>query len=214
MTTPPPITVPLYQKDYWPPTRLTTLTCVQPGSSSHIPTTSFATAWTSESIYVYFSVQDRYVCTRHLTPQSPVCQDSCVEFFFSPGPDIQAGYFNLEMNAAGTVLLHFQPAPKTQVQALPKEALHSLTISTSLTSPIAGEHTAPLDWNINACIPLDILRPYCNIVAPHPGALWRGNFYKCADHSSYPHWLSWAPIETKVPQFHRPDAFGTLAFSS
>jgi hypothetical protein len=36
------------------------------------------------------------------------------------------------------------------------------------------------------------------------------NFYKCGDHLSKPHHLSWKPIETPEPDFHRPEFFKTL----
>ena len=38
---------------------------------------------------------------------------------------------------------------------------------------------------------------------------WRGNFYKCADESSHPHWASWRPIGEKL-DFHTPEFFGEI----
>ncbi len=37
-----------------------------------------------------------------------------------------------------------------------------------------------------------------------------GNFYKCADRTSSPHFLSWAPISTPEPDFHRPEFFSKI----
>lgn len=37
-----------------------------------------------------------------------------------------------------------------------------------------------------------------------------GNFYKCASATSMPHYLSWAPILTESPDFHRPEFFGKI----
>lgn len=37
-----------------------------------------------------------------------------------------------------------------------------------------------------------------------------GNFYKCADGSFNPHYVSWNPIATEQPDFHQPDFFGDL----
>ena len=36
------------------------------------------------------------------------------------------------------------------------------------------------------------------------------NFYKCADLTSTPHFLSWAPIDTPEPDFHRPEFFAPI----
>ena len=41
----------------------------------------------------------------------------------------------------------------------------------------------------------------------------RGNFYKCASATSEPHYLSWNPILTDKPDFHRPDFFGDIYFA-
>ena len=35
---------------------------------------------------------------------------------------------------------------------------------------------------------------YFGDIQPTLSRGWRGNFYKCADESSHPHWASWAPI--------------------
>lgn len=37
-----------------------------------------------------------------------------------------------------------------------------------------------------------------------------GNFYKGADGSATPHYVSWNPIQTANPDFHCPEYFGTL----
>jgi len=38
------------------------------------------------------------------------------------------------------------------------------------------------------------------------------NFYKCGDDTSKRHYLSWNPVKTPNPDFHRPEYFGTLNF--
>ena len=38
----------------------------------------------------------------------------------------------------------------------------------------------------------------------------RGKFNKCAEATSQPHYLSWAPIKTPAPDFHRPEFFGDI----
>ena len=37
-----------------------------------------------------------------------------------------------------------------------------------------------------------------------------GNFYKCADDTEYPHFVSWNPIDLPTPDFHRPEFFGEI----
>ena len=35
---------------------------------------------------------------------------------------------------------------------------------------------------------------------------------KCGDDLTVPHFLSWNPIKTEKPDFHRPEFFGTVKF--
>jgi len=44
------------------------------------------------------------------------------------------------------------------------------------------------------------------------GKTVRANFYKCGDELQTPHFLSWNPVRTERPDFHRPDFFGVLEF--
>ena len=38
------------------------------------------------------------------------------------------------------------------------------------------------------------------------------NFMKCGDETSDPHFVTWAPIATENPDYHRPEFFGVLEF--
>ncbi|MBO7566063.1 MAG: hypothetical protein J6T60_03070, partial [Bacteroidales bacterium] len=57
-------------------------------------------------------------------------------------------------------------------------------------------------------LPMAALEPYCGAIPSLDDATWRGNFYKCADHSSHPHWLTWNPVS--VLNFHLPDCFAEI----
>jgi hypothetical protein len=56
------------------------------------------------------------------------------------------------------------------------------------------------------------LERYCPVRPPEIRGRWRVNFYKCADRTSHPHWLTWAPVDSPAPNFHLPDAFGIMEF--
>ena len=62
------------------------------------------------------------------------------------------------------------------------------------------------DWRVTLLIPF-------HLIGVDPEALpekLRANFYKCGDCTAHPHFLSWSPIDTPNPDFHRPDFFGEL----
>ena len=171
-------------------------------------------AYDAASVLVMFRVEDRYVRAVATGHQQSVCTDSCVEFFFTPGSDIARGYFNLEMNCGGRILFHFHPGAKRDPAVeLPEVLRRRIECRHSLPQFVDPEITEPITWTIACRIPLDILGAYLQPALPAPGAIWRGNFYKCADATSHPHWLTWAPVEAPRPDFHLPRFFGSLEFA-
>ena len=67
-------------------------------------------------------------------------------------------------------------------------------------------------WVVEYRIPFSILKEYHAFSNPGEASVWRANFYKCADESSHPHWITWSPIDNPTPDFHLPDYFGKLVF--
>lgn len=179
----------------------------------HFPETEVKMAYDDTSVSVMFRVMDRFVRATATKHQQSVCGDSCVEFFFSPGADITHGYFNLEINCGGTILFHFHPlSERGNVIELPVSRCNRIECHHSLPRLVSPEINESITWTIVCRIPLDILEDYLQPTTPAPGTIWHGNFYKCADRTSHPHWLTWAPVEAPKPDFHLPRFFGTLQF--
>ena len=95
---------------------------------------------------------------------------------------------------------------------LPPEDLARIEVATSLTGPIIDEIVEPTTWTLEARLPLAVLEKHAHVIRPRAGVTWRGNFYKCADETSDPHWLTWSPVDWPAPAFHLPAQFGTLRF--
>ncbi|MCA9211629.1 MAG: hypothetical protein KDB27_01070 [Planctomycetales bacterium] len=178
----------------------------------HFPEVAAKSFADDKSIHVAFCVQDKYVVARATEDQGPVWCDSCVEFFFTPA--IDAGYFNLEINCGGTILLHYQEAPRTGSKIVSPKQLAQINRSASLPKLIDPEITDDITWHVSVQIPFAVLNEYSpqQLDRPMAGTQWRANFYKCADESSHPHWLTWSPVDHPEPDFHRPHDFGIVEF--
>jgi len=61
-----------------------------------------------------------------------------------------------------------------------------------------------------AAIPTSIFVHHPNLTFDKLQA--KANFFKCGDDTQQPHFLSWQPIDTPRPDFHRPEFFGFLQF--
>jgi hypothetical protein len=179
---------------------------------AHQPRVRAKAAYDDHFLYVIWNVEDRFVLGRRTKHQQDVYRDSCVELFFTPGgaPE-ERGYFNLETNCAG-VKLFGAHIVGSQDEKFTGEDFVSVVTASSLKSPIDREIVEPTTWTLEYKIPLGLLEKHARIERPRPGVTWRANFYKCADDSSHPHWLTWSPVTNAEPSFHLPKYFGILAF--
>jgi hypothetical protein len=166
-----------------------------------------------EGIAVIFRVEDRYV--RAVTPahQGRVWEDSCVEFFFTPGSNPSRGYFNLEVNCGGKALFQFRKAAGGEALPVSESAIGRMGIAHTLPDTVDPEIPGPVTWTVEYRIPMDVVEALCPVDHPGPGTRWRANFFKCADLTSHPHWLTWSPVPHPRPSFHHPEHFGWLEFA-
>ena len=87
-----------------------------PSDYPYCPHVEFAIAHKGDAIMIHYRVEEDSVRAVSGNDLGPVWEDSCCEFFVSP--DAEGGYYNLEANCIGTVLLcngqtreHRAPAP-------------------------------------------------------------------------------------------------------
>ncbi|MGB7156993.1 MAG: carbohydrate-binding family 9-like protein [Tepidisphaeraceae bacterium] len=184
-------------------------------SSDHRPRTRFKLLYDDAGIYAIFHVADRYVKCVYTEHQQRVWKDSCVEFFVQPTPG--GSYFNIETNCGGTMLLYCiedqgpsRSGKLERFQILPPGALSTIRIHHSLPRSVPIEITEPTDWTLEYFVPYALFERYMGPLKSPAEREWRGNFYKCADETSHPHWASWSPIERL--DFHQTGHFAPLTF--
>ena len=186
----------------------------RPEGSDHRPQTSARLLHDGRGIHGFFQVHDRYVRCVRTGYGSEVWKDSCVEFFAEPKPG--AGYFNFEFNCGGAFLCnHIVDPTRTtdgfkQFTRLPESVARLFQVGTSLPRVVDPEIAAPVEWRLQFYIPLAVFEPFIGPLADLSGATWRGNFFKCADESSHPHWAAWSPVAEL--NFHLPRCFGEMRF--
>lgn len=190
------------------------IACFRPESRAHRPRTQARLLYDDQALHGIFRVEDRYVRCVNQGFQAPVCRDSCVEFFFQP--DVGPGYFNLEMNAGGSFLCMYvrdcrrTPEGFADYDFMRPEDGAKVALWHSLPERVEPELTEPTTWLVQFRLPFAALEPYCGPVGALAGRNWRGNFYKCGDQTSQPHWASWSPVDEK--NFHLPRCYASLRF--
>ena len=165
-----------------------------------------------ENIYVIFRVKDKYVRCITNKINGQVWQDSAVEFFFSPDTAKPLLYFNLETNCGGTALLHYNVIPRRESKRLTEDEIRQVEMAHSLPELIDPEIKDDVTWTLEYRIPLALLEKYSSVTRPGKGVVWKANFYKIAEVSSNPHYITWSKIDKPKPDFHVPQAFGFIKF--
>lgn len=185
-----------------------------PKSSDHRPVTRVRLVHDDAALRIAFTVQDRYVRAVRDNYQDLVSRDSCVEFFVEPRSG--RGYFNFEWNCGGTMLLFFIEDPTRvpgdffrKYTVIPPELGGRVAVVTSLPRRVDPEIVDPVTWTLDATIPVSLFEACLGPLGPLSGQTWRGNFFKCAEEVSKPHWASWSPIGEPL-RFHKPECFGEL----
>lgn len=163
------------------------------------PRTTFAIAHTEKALLLRFEVEEEHIAGRCTKMHGPVYADSCVEFFVRE-PQAEY-YYNFEMNCIGTALAA-RRLSRSEKEYLSEEQMQKVVLRTSLPTGVPYEGSG--SWSIEAEIPFEVIG-----IRGVPSQL-EGNFYKCGDKTAVPHYVSWSPIATPSPDFHRPEYFGEI----
>lgn len=148
-------------------------------------------------------------CVRAVAPHDDgnVWEDSCCELFLSPVAD--GTYYNMECNAAGTMLIG-AGATRANRERANQEVLNTVdrfaTMGRTPFADIEGERT----WELCLAVPATAL--FHHQLQSFAGLQAHGNVYKCGDKLPRPHFVSLFPVDVPKPDFHRPDFFGPMQF--
>lgn len=175
--------------------------CVNwPNEYPYKPSCSFDVARSRDCLAFRFDVEGADLRATVMHDNGESWKDSCCEVFISP----EGGeYYNVETTCIGSVLMACGSGRAGRVKLPPEQVARVIRRSSLPHEPVevaGGMHR----WQLAVLIPFSLIG-----LDPErlPSSL-RGNVYKCGDLTATPHFLSWNPIRTEHPDFHRPECFG------
>lgn len=177
-------------------------------SFTYAPDVKFRIAHDANTIYLKFYVAEEHILARQTETNSSTHRDSCVEFFIDP--DQSGAYYNFEFNCIGTIHLAYGPDRSNREFIDPELIEKSIFIESTLGYQPFEEQSGSFSWEITVAIPAEVFARTPNL--SFNGLKSRANFYKCADDTQKPHYLTWAKVGTERPDFHRPEFFESLLF--
>jgi len=182
--------------------------CVNwPETFPYAPLCSARLARTQDALVVDFRVSGLDLRVQNTEDNGRQWEDSCVEVFIQdPG---QKTYYNFEINALGKVLACCGEDRYNRV-ARPAEEMAEILRFGQLENNGPLEESGVRTWRVGVLIPFHLI----GIDPENLPQSIRANFYKCGDKTAHPHYLSWSPIDTPKPDFHRPEFFGELLLNA
>jgi len=172
----------------------------------YLPGVSFRIGHVGNGIWLKYYVAEKYILARETRTNGDVYKDSCVEFFISFD---ETNYYNFECKAIGTIHLAYGP-DRNNRKFVPEATVQKIETFSSLGNQPFHEKKGEFHWEILVRIPLECFA--FSDMNTLSGRKAKGNFYKCGDETSEPHFISWNPIRTETPDFHQPGFFGNLVF--
>lgn len=170
------------------------------------PDVKFRIAHISNEIWLKFYVSEKNIMAMETCTNGDVYKDSTVEFFISLDGK---NYYNFEFNCIGTIHLGYGSQRDGRLHIEP-EIAEKIRIWSSLGNKPFEEKQGGFIWEMTICIPSECF------VYDNPetfnGVKATANFYKCGDETSDPHYISWKPVSTENPDYHRPEFFDTIEF--
>ena len=173
----------------------------------YCPKVEFRIAYSDSAFLLHYRVKEQSVRAIAIEDNGAVWKDSCVEFFITPADD--GIYYNFEFNCIGTCLLA-AGSSRNGREAAPGNIISPIRRRPSLGKHSFAERKNETEWDLLLVIPYTCLFKHPDFSPA--GKTLRANFYKCGDDLTVPHFISWNPIKTENPDFHRPEYFGKIIF--
>lgn len=155
--------------------------------------------WAETGIHVNLRAKEENIRCQELEPLSPICEDSCLEFFIRPTEALH--YFNFEYNFACNVYLGYGTGNADLIRLImhdQKATFHPQSYKTDD------------GWGITYHIPFTFIKQFFPTFEAYEGLKFYGNCYKCGDKTVKPHYLSWNKIDLPKLTFHSPQFYGQL----
>lgn len=170
------------------------------------PKVQFRIGHTGNEIWLKYYITENHIRAKETKTNGDVYKDSCVEFFISHDNE---NYYNFEFSCIGTTHLAWGPGRNNRKFVDPA-VIEKIAIKSSLGNQPFDNKSGDFEWEMMIRIPLESLA-YSNLNT-FKKLKAAANFYKCGDETAKPHFVTWNPVKTENPDYHRPEYFGKVEF--
>lgn len=174
----------------------------------YLPSVDFAVAHNGTNLLIHYRVTEKRTIGTMEKDLEPVYKDSCCEFFCMNEGDIL--YYNIESNCLGSILMECGKGRDSRTTST-EDNLQGIDRWASLGRKSIGLIAQETHWELALVVPLDAfwLHNYRTL----SGKTFLVNVYNCVGSGDDRQYVTWNPINTPSPDFHRPEYFKRLYFA-
>jgi len=179
-----------------------------PEEYPYTPEVEVSLTASSEELFLKFKVREELTVASATHNFDEVWKDSCCELFIMfEGED---KYYNLETSCNGYQLFAYRKGRESSESAS-AEIMDKIRCRTSLEKHATFPKRHIDEWTLDICIPAEAF--WRSGISDFRKVKAKGNIYKCVENLERMHFVSWAPIRTPAPDFHRPEFFKEFSLS-
>ena len=160
------------------------------GVNEYTPKMTARILYSDYGLHIMMQTDEDNLVARERRQNGDIYLDSCMEFFFS-GNETNPTYFNFEFNPFGNLYISTR---KSRLDFyFPEGDKRYFEVVSDV---------APGLWTIMFTVPFEFIDKEHGAHTKR----FKGNFFKCG--GTRKHYLTYYPVGTAAPDFHRPEYFG------
>lgn len=178
-----------------------------PEKYPYLPKVEFAIAHNGNHLLIHYRVTEKRSIGTMENDMDDVYKESCCELFFMEEGD--SLYYNIESNCIGSILMQCGTG-RYDRDASTAENLTGINRWASLGRSAIGTVNEETHWELALAVPLSAL--WHHSFSHLDGMTFLANVYNCVGSGDDRQYVTWHPIDTDVPDFHRPEFFCRIYF--
>ena len=173
----------------------------------YLPQVDFAIAHNGRSLLIHYRVTEKRTIGTMENDLDALYKNSCCEFFcMEKGDDL---YYNIESNCLGYILMECG-TERADRETSTLENLAEIDRWASLGRKSVGIIDSETHWELALVVPADVF--WRHNFSTLSGRTFLANIYNCVGGGDDRQYVTWYPVDTSSPDFHRPEFFHPIYF--
>lgn len=173
----------------------------------YLPQVEFAVAHNGSNLFIHYRVTEKRTIGTMENDLEPTYKESCCEFFCMEMDD--SLYYNIESNCIGSILMQCGKN-RSERETSTGDNLRQIERWASLGRNSVDTINHETHWELALVVPLSAF--WNHSYSTLSGKTFLVNVYNCVGSGDDRQYVTWKPVPTASPDFHRPEYFEPIYF--